>query len=317
LATYDRLLEISQPWVRYLVLHDLVGVPSSDLQEIHEQLITEPFVQGLLAEIADFHKIIVSGHKNPYLSINRLLLLQSLDLGIEIPQIATAFEQILAHRDENGIYKSRCLVPTHYGGSGEPDFGWALCDAPLLMLAVYQAGWNYDQFVKPGLESLSALQFDQGFPCAVSRELGSWRGPGRKNDPCPIATLWMLRLFAALPNLRESAHASALCEIILSFWERSRDLHPYMFFMGTDFRKLKAPPVWYDIVSVCDVLRLFPSLNGDARYEQMKQIIQAKENVDGLFTPESIYLACKAEDFGQKKLPSAYLSFLCQRILRE
>lgn len=90
-----------------------------------------------------------------------------------------------------------------------------------------------------------------------------------------------------------------------------------MFFMGTDFRKLKAPPVWYDIVSVCDVLRLFPWLKGDARYEEMKQIIQAKENADGLFTPESVYLACKAEDFGQKKLPSAFLSFLCQRILRE
>jgi hypothetical protein len=49
----------------------------------------------------------------------------------------------------------------------------------------------------------------------------------------------------------------------------------------------------------------------------MKQIIQAKENDYGLFTPESVYLACKTLDFGQKKLPSAYLSFLCQRILKE
>jgi len=33
----------------------------------------------------------------------------------------------------------------------------------------------------------------------------------------------------------------------------------------------------------------------------MKQVILAKENAEGLFTPESVYLTCKEEDFGQKK----------------
>ena len=292
-----------------------MGVPKVELHELHQELLAEPYIQRLLASIEAFHTPLVSAHKNPGLNVNNVLMLQSLDFGLEIPQINNALEQILAHRDDLGIYQSRGMLPTQYGGNGEPGFGWALCDAPLLMLAVVQSGLDFDKYVKPGLENLSALQFEPGFSCRVSKELGTWRGPGRKSDPCSIATLWMLRLFAALPTLRASPQAKALAEVILSLWEHSLELHPYMFFMGTDFRKLKAPPVWYDIVSVCDVLRLLPWLKDDPRFKEMKQIIRSKENADGLFTPESIYMACKTEDFGQKKLPSAYLSFLCRRIL--
>ena len=315
MASYERLLEISQPWVCYLVLRDLLGVPTAELQELHQGLLAEPYIQTLLASIKEFHTPLVSAHKNPGLNINHVLMLQALDLNLEVPQIKKGLEQILAHRDELGIYQSRGLLPAQYGGDGVPGFGWALCDAPLLMLAVIQAGLDYNEFVKPGLENLAAFQFEQGFSCVVSKELGKWRGPGRKSDPSPIATLWMLRLYAALPNLRESPQAKALAEVILSLWERSLEAHPYMFFMGTDFRKIKAPAVWYDIVSVCDVLRLFPWLSDDLRFQQMKQIIRSKANPEGLFTPESIYMSCKTEDFGQKKQPSAYLSFLCQRIL--
>jgi len=315
LETYKQLLAISPLWVRYLVLRDLAGASAAELQELHVQLLDERHVQGLLASVANFHAPIVSGHKNPNLSVNKLLMLQALDFNLETPQIEKALESILAQRDDQGIYRSRCMVPTSYGGNGLPDFGWALCDAPLLLLAVLQIGLDYTKYVKPGLDALTALQFEKGFPCAVSKELGKWRGPGCKSDPCPIATLWMLRLFAALPTFRDSTEAKSTAEVILSLWEHSWEEHPYMFSMGTDFRKLKAPAVWYDIVSVCDVLRHFPWLGDDPRFQQMKQIISSKKNVEGLFTPESVYLACKEEDFGQKKLPSAYLSFLCQRIL--
>jgi len=47
----------------------------------------------------------------------------------------------------------------------------------------------------------------------------------------------------------------------------------------------------------------------------MVDIIKAKKDENGLFTPESIYQKCKGWDFGQKKTISPYLSFLCIRIL--
>ena len=89
-----------------------------------------------------------------------------------------------------------------------------------------------------------------------------------------------------------------------------------MFYMGTDFRKLKAPAIWYDIVGVADCLSVFEYARADARFGEMVEIIRSKQDEDGLFTPESVYQRSKGWDFGQKKTVSPYLSFLCQRILK-
>jgi hypothetical protein len=102
---------------------------------------------------------------------------------------------------------------------------------------------------------------------------------------------------------------------ILGLWENSLERHPYMFYMGTDFRKLKAPAMWYDIVSVADCLANYEHVKTDNRFLEMVGTIKAKQDESGLFTPESIYTKCKDWDFGQKKTISPYLSYLCIRIL--
>lgn len=89
-----------------------------------------------------------------------------------------------------------------------------------------------------------------------------------------------------------------------------------MFYMGTDFRKLKAPLLWYDIVHVTDVLSQFEWLRSDPRLIEMIDIIKFKEGENGCFTPESEYKACKGWDFGQKKIPSQWLTFIILRIFK-
>ena len=89
-----------------------------------------------------------------------------------------------------------------------------------------------------------------------------------------------------------------------------------MFYMGTDFRKLKAPAMWYDIVSVADLLSKFDFVKTDSRFCEMIDLIQGKQNADGMFIPESVYQKFKGWDFGQKKTVSPYLSYLCIRLLK-
>ena len=84
--------------------------------------------------------------------------------------------------------------------------------------------------------------------------------------------------------------------------------------MGTDFSKLKVPLVWYDILHVTDVLSHFPFVREDERFIEMVEIIDAKADVDGRFTPESIWTAWKGWEFAQKKVPSAYLTYIVQRM---
>jgi len=85
--------------------------------------------------------------------------------------------------------------------------------------------------------------------------------------------------------------------------------------MGTDFRKLKAPFVWYDILHVLDVLTQFSWLRNDSRLKEMSDIVKPKANNEGKYTPESEWKAWKEWEFGQKKQPSRWLTFLVLRIL--
>ena len=134
----------------------------------------------------------------------------------------------------------------------------------------------------------------------------------------------MLELLAALReespedtearSLAEGPEADAGVEALLDCWERSEARHPYMFFMGTDFRKLKAPGLWYDILHVADVLSRFPKALRDPRFRDLVSVLRSKAQADGSFVPESVYLPYKAWDFGQKKEPSPWIRFTVERI---
>lgn len=89
-----------------------------------------------------------------------------------------------------------------------------------------------------------------------------------------------------------------------------------MFFMGTDFRKLKAPLIWYDIVHVTEVLSQFKMLRQDIRLQEMITLIKSQADQNGFYTPQSEWKAWKAWDFGQKKQPSLWLTFVILRMLK-
>jgi nicotinic acid mononucleotide adenylyltransferase len=126
----------------------------------------------------------------------------------------------------------------------------------------------------------------------------------------------MFKVLAHVPELQESSAAKIGVETLLSLWEESKEKHPYMFFMGTDFRKLKAPLFWYDILHVLDVLSLFAWARKDKRFQQMLKTVESKANPEGQFVPESVWTAWKDWDFSQKKVPSRGLTFFVARILK-
>ena len=311
---YQKLLEISDDWLKYAILLNFCKENKDNLVEIRNAALADSRIKRYLSDVANFHGSLVTNHKSPDLPIHKLLFLLDLGFGAEVPEIKAAVYEIIEHRDENGVYQSMTNIPKHFGGAGEDVFSWCLCDAPLLFLALLKAGVDYREYLKPGVDYLVSLCRDNGFPCAVSPELGRFRGPGRKDDCCPYATLIMADLLSYIPEYRDSQAAVSAVNALLSLWENSLSQHPYMFFMGTDFRKLKAPSIWYDIVSVAGVLSKYEFVRNDSRFLEMIEHIKGKQDKDGLFTPESVYLKLKDWDFGQKKLPSPYLTYLCYRI---
>lgn len=311
---YKKLLSRSDDWLKYAINLHLLHEPKETLAELRNATLADSRIQKFLADVSVFHGTLVTNHKNPDLPIHKLLFLLDLCFGAEVPEINDAIDEILKHKDNHGIYQSMTNVPKHFGGAGVDVFSWCLCDAPLLLLALLKAGVEYHEFIKQGVDHLVSLYCDNGFPCAVSPELGKFRGPGRKDDCCPYATLIMANLLSYIPEYRDSQVAVSSVKVLLSLWENSLGQHPYMFYMGTDFRKLKAPSCWYDIVSVAGVLSKYEFVRHDLRYLEMIAHIRNKQDNDGFFTPESVYLKLKDWDFGQKKMPSPYLTYLCYRI---
>jgi len=297
---YQKLLDRSDDWLKYAIHLHLCGEPKESLAGRRNAALADGRIQGCLQDVANFHGMLVTNHKNPDLPIHKLLFLLDLGFDADVPEIKAAVNEILKHRDENGVYQSLTNVPVHFGGSGVDVFSWCLCDAPLLLLALLKAGVDYKEYIKPGIDYLLSLSRENGFPCAVSPEQGKFRGPGRKDDCCPYATLIMTDMLSYIPEYRESPAAVNAVNALLNLWENSHEEHPYIFYMGTDFRKLKAPSSWYDIVSVAGVLSKYEFARRDPRFLEMITLIKEKQDKDGFFTPESAYQKFKDWILGKR-----------------
>lgn len=223
--------------------------------------------------------------------------------------------RILANRSPEGPFLLPVPASTSGKESGQGKWAWALCDAPLIVYALVRFGLAHDPAVEQAVNYLAGLSFDAGWPCAVSKELGNFRGPGRKGEPCPYATLVMLKLLSQLDRFRDSSGCHRGAESLLSLWAHSRNRHPFMFYMGTDFRKLKAPFIWYDLLHVLDVLSRFPWLGDDPRLEDAISVLESKADPEGRFTIESVGTAWNNWEFGQKRVPSRWLTLLAWRVL--
>ena len=300
------------PWVEYRTRLDLLG-ESEDTPEVvqsRQAMLAHPQVQALVAELADWPGSVLSSHKSAGHPIHKLTFLADLGLKVSDPGMELIVERILEHRADTGPFQVLMNISPQIGGSGKDEWAWALCDAPLLVYALVNFGLGEDPRVKAALDHLLGLISERGWPCAVSPELGKFRGPGRKADPCSYANLIMLKTLALREDWRALPASRIGIETILGLWERRSEDHPYMFYMGTDFCKLKAPLVWYDILHVCDVLTCFSWATNDPRMQAMLGIIREKIDPEGRLTPESIWTAWKEWDFGQKKEPSRRIDFV-------
>ncbi|MBI5353492.1 MAG: hypothetical protein HZB50_12700 [Chloroflexi bacterium] len=314
--TIEWLLQ-GEPWIEYRTRVDLLGQTEKDPHVVsaRKAMSADVKIQALLAELTDWPGTVLNSHRSASQSFHKLSFIADLGFHISDPAIKKITNKVMEHQSAQGPFQLPMNIPTHFGGSGKDEGAWALCDAPILVSALAQMGLSNDKRVQTAVKYMDGLIRDNGWPCAVSPELGKFRGPGRKDDPCPYATLVMLKMLAQFPELQEGKSARIGVETLLSLWDKSKEQHPYMFFMGTDFRKLKAPLFWYDILHALDVLSHFKWAKKDERFKEMLKLVESKADKDGRYIPESIWTAWKDWDFSQKKIPSRGLTLFVHHIL--
>ncbi len=275
-----------------------------------------PPIRNLLVDLSGWPGTVISSHKSAGQPFHKLTFIADLGLKANDPGMDKIIERILSHQSAEGPFQLSMNIPAHFGGTGQDQWAWALCDAPLIVYALAKFGLGNEPKVEAAFSHLAGLVRNNGWPCTVSKELGKFRGPGRKDDPCPFATLAMLKAFSVMNEYGNAPACHTGAETILALWSRSTTEHPYMFYMGTDFRKLKVPFVWYDLMHILDVLSRFPWLKRDPRLLEMLSAMKSKMDQHGRFSPESVWTAWKDWEFGQKKEPSRWLTLLAWRIIQ-
>lgn len=314
--TIEWLLE-GDPWVVYKTRIDLLHQNENDSKVIkaHTDMINHPKIQSLLIELKNWPQGVLNNHKSASQPFHKLSFIADIGLTKNDPGINEIIEKVYEHKSEEGPFQLSMNIPEHFGGTGKDQWAWALCDAPVVIYSLIKFGLKDDLQVKKTVKYIASVLRENGWPCAVSKELGKFRGPGRKNDPCPYATLVSLKMFLELDKWKNSKEVKIGAETLLSLWENSKNNHPYMFYMGTDFRKIKTPFIWYDILHVLEVLAKVESIRKDKRFKDMVNLLKQKRDPEGKYTAESEWKAWKDWDFGQKKQPSRWITFLAMRML--
>ena len=300
-----------EPWTRIRARRELLGLSPDhpDLLRDYSEIKSHPLVTGLVKELNSWPGPAMKRHNDAKLLYHKLVFMAELGLPEDLLPLGKTIDRILASASEEGPFRILGNIPIVFGGTGKDEQVWMLCDAPLLVYALVKLGLEKEPVVQRALAYLVGLQQEFGWPCAADASLGKkFKGPGKRTDPCPYANLIMLRLLGATEEFRDSGFTRKGAEILLDLWEHRKEARYFMFGMGTDFAKLKAPFVWFDIMHYSDVMSRLPFLWRDPGLEEIMGFLQDKQDPDGRYTAESIYRSWSGWDFGQKKAPSGWIT---------
>ena len=312
----DWLLSTDEPWTQYRTLVDLLDLPEDnpDVQAARSEMIAHPQVQSLVKTAVSWPGYALKNHKDAKHPLYALSTLADFGLRYDDPGIDEALAKVKAHQSEEGAFQTKIKLYKSFGGMDGEHWVWMNCDAPTLLYVLLKMGLNNDPQVQKAAKHLTGLVEENGWHCNTAPALGNFHGPGRKDDPCPIVNVYALKALTQMPDMLDNPTAHHGVEMLLSHWQNTDERKLYLFGVGTDYRKLKYPFIWYDILHVTDVLSQFPSVHDDPRFRDMVDTITNQADENGRFTANSMYLAWKEWSFADKKRPSPWLTFLVTRI---
>jgi hypothetical protein len=322
------ILASPEPAARWIAhAHLLDGGQHDTLAEAERaQVLADPATRRLIGRLPDWEvDAALSGHQSPAFAPNLLTLLADMGVrGGDDERVERLLDAMLSHQLPDGRFAA-------FGRSrGAPDAAWGslLCDTHPITEVLLRFGRGADPRVARALQAmtddLSAMAQGRAWPCRPDPVSG-FRGPGRRNDFCPQATLEALRAWSHVPASQRPAELHGVARVSLRAWRARADEKPYLFGHGYQFKVVKWPTTWYDIHGVLDTLGRYPTLwrgsdadpdDRRALAELMACLVAYNVAADGTVTPQSCYRGFEDYSFGQKKRPSPFATARLHQVLR-
>jgi hypothetical protein len=310
------MLDSDEPWTRYRVLVDLLGHPEGDpdVQMARLAMLAHPQVRDLVLRTSSWPGRPLVRHNDASHPLVALTILADFGLGAADRSFDRTLERILAHHAPEGAFQTQLQLTRAFGGDERIVWGWMACDAPVLLYVLLAAGLGANPQVRQAVEHVASLAHDNGWRCACSPGLGRFRGPGRIGDPCPIANVYALKALSLVPLRLDSPATRLGVEMLLEHWAERGHGRYYLFGVGSDYRRLKYPYVWYDLLHVAEAISRFPFAAADPRLREMVAFISRQADADGRFAAGSVHPGWADWSFGERSRPSPWLTFLALRI---
>jgi hypothetical protein len=308
------LLASTEPSAVWVTLSELADAGADAVADAHAAVLADADFPRLVDELPGWGDGDFPGHHSPQFLPNRLNLLADMGVGArDDARIETLLDEMLAHQAADGRFLSFGAYPAN----AEPEWGSLPCDTNAITDVLQRFGRGGDPRVVRALAGIASdtVVTPQGRAWQCASEPGSkFRGPGRRADACPQVTLEGLR---ALSHLDASARPRWVLEAArtsLEVWRRRTEERPYMFGHGFQFKSVKWPNFWYDLLWVLETVGRYPGLwrGPTARAEdraalaEMAACLVAYNFEDDHVTPRRTYKGFERYSFGQKKKPSPF-----------
>ena len=259
------------------------------MQTTRSEMLAHPQVQGLISEAVTWPGYPLKRHNDAKHPLYRFSTVAYFGVRPSDPGMEAGIDSVLAHQSPQGVFQTQIRLYKRFGGLDGEQWTWMACDTLTLLYVLLSMGVGQDLRVKHAVNHLVSLLDDNGWRCSAAPELGKFKGPGRRDDPCPIANVYALKALSKVPELSDTPVARTGAEMLLGHWEHQSKRKIYLFGIGTDFRKLKYPFVWYNILHVVDVLSCFPFAHNDPRFLEMVQTITAQADGEGRYTATPLH----------------------------
>ena len=315
------------PWLLasgepYAVWATLTGVldrahDDAEVSTAHDDVVADQGVRGLVDELPawDSEDDEEAGHHSPAFLPNRLNLLADMGVGAgDFERVDHVLDRMLELQDSRGRFRPSGPEV----GRPKPQTGSLLCDTNVVTDVLIRFGRRDDPAVRRALERMAAdlASTPQGraWQC-VPEQRTLFRMPGRGGDVCPQVTLEGLRAFSHLEPEQRPARIAEAARTPLEIWRRRADERPYGFGHGYQFKSIKWPNFWYDVLWVLETVGRYPEIwrGPRARSEDRRSVTELAAcliaynfDPDGTVTPRRVYRGFEDFSFGQKRYPSPF-----------
>jgi hypothetical protein len=289
---------------------------SIEVTKDREAMVNHPKIKELVKKSLTWPGYPLKRHNDANHPLHTLSVLADYGIKATDPGMNKVINKILSKQSEAGAFQTQIQLYKQFGGLEGQHWTWMACDATVLLYVLFCFGLSEINEVKKAKNHILSLIEENGWRCSASSLLGNFKGPGKREDPCPITNAYALKALSLDPDLIDDSRVLLGVEMLLKHWEFRGEKKYFLFGIGSDFQKLKYPLVWYDILHIADVLSRYPIVHKDPRFQEMVRTITNQADKNGYYTASSMFRAWKEWSFADKKNPSPWLTFMVYRILK-